>query len=131
MSSLLDGVLACGPLVVGLSAGVGECATVTLALPKARAKDVDILFDGERVAGVRSVNLHGKPWMPIARVGELLVRRFSREWAASDTPIELSIVVNDPQDGHEVARLPLGRVTLGEPVSVDAKYIEVPLLAAS
>lgn len=132
--SLLDGVLACRPLVTGLSAGVGECATATLALPRARAKDLDVLFDGERVAGVRSVKLHGKTVedsMPtaIAVVGELRVRRFSREWAASDTPIELSIVVHDPADGHEVARLPFGRVTLGEPVSFDAKYIDVPLLA--
>lgn len=133
MSALLDGVLRLRPLVTGFTAGAGGSATATLALPRARAKDLDVLFDGERVAGVHNVKLHGKTVedsMPtvIAVVGEMRVRRFSREWAASDTPIELSIVVRDPADGREVARLPFGRVTLGEPVSVDAKYIDVPLL---
>lgn len=130
--TLLDGVLACGPLVVGFNAGVGECATATLALPKARAKDLDVFFDGERVAGVRNVKLHGAATVEaVTTTGELRVRRFSREWAASDTPIELTLVLHDPVDGHEVARLPCGRVKLGEPVSVDAKYVDVPLLAVS
>lgn len=127
MSEVLDGVLELGPLVTGLHIGVGDgCGTAELMLTKARSKDVAIFFDGERVVGVRSVSLNGRT---VGAKGLLRVRRFSREWAASDTPIELTLVVHDPADGHEVTRLPCGRVTLGEPVSVDAKHIDVPLLA--
>lgn len=127
MSAILDGVLELGPLVTGLHVGIGDgCGTAELTLTKAWPKDIDVCFDGERVSGVRSVSLNGNT---VGETGVLRVRRFSREWAASETPIELTIIVRDRVDGHDLARLPCGHVTLGEPVSVDAKHMDVPLFA--
>lgn len=138
MSELLDVILACDPLVTGFSAGLGLNATVTLMLPKARAKDTDICFDGERVPGVQSLTLNARTGSDLV-LGTLRVRRGSfgltlahpdaAIQAASARPIELSVVVHDPEDGHEVAKLPFGRVTLGEPVDVGEKYLDFPLLA--
>lgn len=139
MTEVLDVLLECGPIVTGLNIGVGEHTEATIAFTKhLQARDVDVCFDGERVPGVASIHLNGRT---VGDIGMLRVRRFSREWAASETPVELSLVARDPDDGHIAVRIPCGRVTLGEPVSVrgprrwhrcgrsaaDAKYLDVPL----